>query len=159
MKSISISILIILCLSLAELNLLQHIRPFGNRLNLLTLALIFFILFYRFSRAFPLIVLTGVLKDTLGTSVFGLHTAVFVAWGITANLLSKWLLKENLWVTTLYTFLMIVLVLSTSYILECILRNTSINFVSVFLQSIIPEGFINSIISPVLFKGLSRITR
>ncbi|MFH1640793.1 MAG: rod shape-determining protein MreD [Candidatus Omnitrophota bacterium] len=82
-------VLIIIILALLEVTLLDYIRVFGTKPDLLIIS-VFVLSFYAgFKWALPLAILAGALKDAFGSYPFGLNTLLFSVWSILLIKLSK----------------------------------------------------------------------
>lgn len=158
MKRVLFSVLIILFLVLADLNILQHIRILGKNIDLLIITLIFFNLFYNYL-TFPLFIFSGILKDILGTGIFGIHTTIFAISALFMNSMVKWIAKENIVVSMLYVFIATIFILSCLDSAEFILKASVIQPKIIFLQIILPKGIVSAAVAPFWFRILSKILR
>jgi rod shape-determining protein MreD len=116
-------------------------------------------MYLKYDLAMPLNIIAGITKDALSLSFFGIYTTIFTFMGMLMNLSVRRFVKENCWTNIFITLLMTFLILSLVETAGCILDN-QINFYKVLpWQSILQTSAINSVISPVCFRVLSRLTK
>lgn len=135
--------IIIVLLGILQMTLLDYFKVFAVKPDLLLISVCFVSLVFEFKWAFILSVFAGLCKDIFATPAFGLNTLMFALWSFLIARLNKG-------VTIDYNFIRMALVF-----IICLLHNTIIGLVLIYLGNLIPLGiFLRIVIFQSIYTAL-----
>lgn len=138
-----------------QLSVLDYIKIFHSKPDILAMLVIFCALFFGWSTALEAGFVCGLLKDIFSVSIFGCNTLTLTLTGLIAGVLSPKFFKESGITQTFLVFLFTFISMLIHYILVSFIANISyISLYEYMFHLIIPASIYTSVISAVVFPVL-----
>lgn len=128
--------LIVIVLGLLQVTILNYLKIFGVKPDLLLISAVFASLVFDFKWAFVLSVFAGMFKDVFTANTFGINTLLFPLW-------SFLIVRLNKEITIDYNFIRMALIFIIS-----VVHNTITGLALVYSGSFIPAGIFLGIVFP-----------
>ncbi len=150
--------LIIAAALFAHITVLNNVRIWGIKPDLILLSVIFFAIFFGPRAGLETGLVCGLLMDTFTFDIFGVNTVVLGITGLTTGILNKRFLKESRMTRLMLIFSFTVFSMLTHYaILSALSKYPSLGLTDYLLSSVIPAGIYTTLVSIPLFSKLSDI--
>ena len=150
-------LLAIVIFGILEVTILDYFKILGVKPDLFLIYVVMVSLIYTFELQWALFlsVFSGMLKDILATSAFGINTLLFPLWSLLIIKLSRNILIEN---NFIYAALVLIISIFNNIIIRLINLNLG-NFIPlvVFLRITFLESFYTALILPLVFKLNQRL--
>ena len=146
--------LILVFTLLLHVTLLDHIKIFGTKPDLMIIPVIFFGLFLGAGKGLESGLVAGILKDLFALDFFGINTCILGITGVLAGVLGTKFSKESKNTQILLVMALTVFSMTLHYVLASIFSKwIHLGFGEYFAASVIPTSVYTAIISiPVFFK-------
>lgn len=149
--------LLLFIMLVLQSTLLDYIKIFNAKPDLLLLLVIFFGLFFGGALGFETGLAAGLLKDILSVDIFGVNTIILALTGLMTGLLSPKFFKESKLTQYLLVFMLSTLSMFARYFIDLyISKITYINLSEYLSGQIIPASFYTSLVSAIIFPILIR---
>jgi rod shape-determining protein MreD len=140
----------IVILGLIQVTLLNYVKIFDVKPDLLLISLLISSLFFERKWAFILGISAGILKDIFATNIFGANTLLFALWTYLIIKLSKKISLDNNYIRAP---LMFIITLSTSIITRLILiAQGNVIPLGITLRIMFLEPLYTALIFPLILK-------
>lgn len=149
-------LLIVLSFGLIQVTLLNHLKIFSVKPDLLLICLVFANIAFDFKWIFIFCVLAGALKDILGLMPFGINTVIFALWGFLLFKLSRKITVDN---TFIYTALIFIISIINAFVLRATLIFLGHPIVSlgIFFKITALESLYTAALTPLVFKAINKL--
>lgn len=138
-----------------HLTMLDHIKVFGARPDLILIAVVFFGLFSGPERGLEAGVLGGLLCDIFSLDFFGINALVLGIAGFVAGALSTAVFKESKKTQGLVVFFFTIFSMWLHFMLVSFLSRTfNLTFSEYFLRSVLPSSLYTAIVAIPIFVKL-----
>lgn len=148
---------ILLAVLLLNLTILNHIRIFGAKPDLMLICVIFFGMFLGTGAGLESGLVGGALTDIFTLDFFGINMFVFGTTGLLAGILSAKFSRESTRTRVLLVMFLTAFSMTLHFILACIFSKwLSLTFAEYLRGSVIPKSIYTGIVSiPIFLKFLN----
>lgn len=144
--------LILLVALLLHLTLLNHIKIYGAKPDLILLCVVFFGLFLGPGAGLESGAFAGILCDMFTLDFFGINALVYGLSGLVAGLLGDKVFKESKRTEFAIVFFFTVFSMTLHFIIVSILsRSIGLTFFEYFFTSMLPSGLYTALVSVPIF--------
>ncbi|HHT9124456.1 MAG TPA: rod shape-determining protein MreD [Candidatus Brocadiia bacterium] len=153
-RFITLFILLLLCTSLIQSALLQHLSPWGIRPDLFIIFVIFFSFKFNAKQANLPIFIVGITKDVFSAGPLGLNAFLFIICGFLISLIKDRIFKEHPFTQAIITFIISVLY-GTGYVSVLSLSSHSVSITGIGWR-ITAVALYTALIAPFAYLLLCR---
>lgn len=153
------SVYLILAVALfLHLTVLNHIRIFGARPDLMLVFVIFFGVFLGAARGLETGLVAGFLQDLFALDYFGINAFIFATVGFLAGILSRAVIKESKMTQWLLVFFLTIFALVLHFaVVSRLSKLYNLSMSELFLASMLPAAIYTSLISIPIFSKFTDI--
>ena len=141
-----------------HMTVLDHLKVFGAKPDLMLLLTIFFSLFLGARRGLETGIMAGFLKDIFSFDVFGVNMFVLGVTGFMVGALNTKFYKESRSIQIGLVFVFSIFSMVLHYIMaSSVFKFVNLSLLDYLLSSIIPAGFYTAIVSIPIFPYLIEV--